>query len=97
LAGPTTICPARTTIVSSPSWKLACARFDHEQLRVGVPMQPRTGTGRRVHEDDRKRDVPVVGADELVGMLVVRKVVEVHHLGLLHQASRPVVWSTSMR
>jgi hypothetical protein len=53
-------------------------------------VQPWAGIGRRVHEDDRERKVPVLGADELVCVLRVRKVVEAHDRGhlslLLHRA-----------
>jgi hypothetical protein len=61
-----------------------------------VPVQPRAGTGRRVHEDDRERNLPVVGADEFVGVLGVRKVVELHDRGRLQQESMPVAWPTSI-
>ena len=37
------------------------------------------------------------GLGELVGMLGVRKVVELHHRGRFHQESTPVVWPTSIR
>jgi hypothetical protein len=53
-------------------------RFDHKHLCIWVLMNLWAGTGRRVHEDDREGHVPVLGADELVGMLRARKVVEVH-------------------
>jgi hypothetical protein len=43
------------------------------------------------------RDVPVVGADELVRVLGAGKVVELHHRGPLHQEPMPVVWPTSIR
>jgi len=62
------------------------SRFDHEHLCIGVLVQLRTGTGCRVHEDDRERNVPVLCTDELVCVLGVRKVVELHdrgHLSLL--------------
>jgi hypothetical protein len=73
------------------------ARFDDEHLGVGVPVQPRAGTGRCVHEDDRERNVPVLGTDELVGVLGVPKVVELHDRGRLQQESMPVAWPTSIR
>ena len=50
--------------------------LDHEYLGVRVPMQLRADTGPRVHEDDRERDVAVLGTDEFVRVLGVRQVVE---------------------
>jgi hypothetical protein len=67
-------------------------RFDHEHLCVGVPVQPRAGTGRRMHQDDRERNVPMRCADELLCVLRMRKIVEAHdrgHLPLLLHATRP--------
>ena len=52
------------------------AGFDDEDLGVRVPVELRAGARLRVDEDDRERDVTVLGADELVGMLGVLEVVE---------------------
>jgi hypothetical protein len=59
------------------------ARLDDEYFWIGVLVQPRAGTRRRVHEDDRERNVSVVCTDELVRVLGVRKVVELHDRGHL--------------
>jgi hypothetical protein len=50
--------------------------LNDEHLRVGVPMELRTDAGPRVHEDDRERNISVLGADEFVGMPGVLQVVE---------------------
>jgi hypothetical protein len=50
-----------------------------------------------MHEDDRERNLSTVCTDELMGMLGVRKVVELHHRGRFHQEGTPVVWPTSIR
>ena len=54
------------------------AGFDHEDLRIGMPMELRSDAGLGVDEDHRERHLPVVGADELVGVLGVGKVAELH-------------------
>jgi hypothetical protein len=47
------------------------AGLDDEHLGVGVPMELRADARLRVHEDDRERDIAVLGADELVRVLRV--------------------------
>ena len=61
--------------VADPERRLA--RLDDEHLGIGMAMELRPDAGSRVDEDHRERDVAVLGADELVGVVGVVKVVEV--------------------
>jgi hypothetical protein len=64
-----------------PELERGLSRVDHEHLGIWVSMELRADAGLRVHEDDRKRDVPVLGTDELVGVPGVVEVIQLDDLG----------------
>ena len=51
-AGATTIWPALTSIVSSPTVKVALALKRHEDLLVGMGVQHRSTAGRAVDQEE---------------------------------------------
>ena len=66
------------------------ARFDHEDLGIGMPVQLRPDARTGVHEDHRERHLAVLGANELVRVLGVGEVVELDdRAALIGQRSLP--------
>ena len=88
-----------------PELERRLARLDNEHLGVGVSMELRADARLGVNEDDRERDVAVLGADEFMGVPAVFEVVELDdrsrlsvpvflgHRSSLPSAYRPAICS----
>jgi hypothetical protein len=53
--------------------KCRLTRLDQKHLGVRMSMQLRPDTRLRVNQDDRERNLPVICADELMGVRLVRQ------------------------
>src|SRR5207245_5030427 len=73
---PTTIWPALATSWLSPSWRVAWPDSTTNTSAYGCRWKAGPATGCGAHQDQRDRDIAVIGADELVGVLGIRQVVD---------------------